>query len=186
LAEFARRGWDEDLLLIVTSDHGESFGEHDLFIHGDGLYRELISVPLIFHWKKRLPTGVRVSEPVSLAGLPATIMDLLGETGQSTFRWPSFHPIWERRTKPEAQPWPASQLAKGGLMHSLVAGEWHYISDSDNGEQLYHWPSDPGEMRNRIAEPEQASLVAEFRARIAKLSSQQPPDCKSPEKAKGR
>ena len=36
--------WD-DTLFIVTSDHGESFGEHGLFDHQYGLYEHLLRVP---------------------------------------------------------------------------------------------------------------------------------------------
>lgn len=37
----------EDTLLILTSDHGEHFGEHDLLYHGDFLFNEVVQVPLI-------------------------------------------------------------------------------------------------------------------------------------------
>ncbi|MHA1249850.1 MAG: sulfatase [Candidatus Helarchaeota archaeon] len=43
----------DNLLLIITSDHGESFGEHNLLSHGFHLYDHLIHIPLIikFPWK---------------------------------------------------------------------------------------------------------------------------------------
>jgi len=37
----------DDLLLIVTSDHGEAFGEHGLLRHSASLYQELLAVPLV-------------------------------------------------------------------------------------------------------------------------------------------
>ena len=43
----ASLGRQEDTLLIITSDHGESFGEHGLFDHQYGLYEPLVRVPLV-------------------------------------------------------------------------------------------------------------------------------------------
>ncbi len=40
-------GRDQDTLLLITSDHGESFGEHGLFDHQYGLYEPLVRVPLV-------------------------------------------------------------------------------------------------------------------------------------------
>jgi hypothetical protein len=44
--------WD-DALVIVTSDHGEEFGENDQITHGGSLHRVLIEVPLLI----KLPAG---------------------------------------------------------------------------------------------------------------------------------
>lgn len=72
------RGLLSHSLLIVTSDHGEELFDHGGFGHGLSLHRELLEVPLLI----RLPGGVgggrRISQPVSLVDLPATILDLLG------------------------------------------------------------------------------------------------------------
>jgi arylsulfatase A-like enzyme len=73
-----RRGRLENTIVIVTSDHGESFGEHDLAGHGNGLYRDQIRVPLLILNAPGLPQGTRVTAPVSLRDLAATIADLTG------------------------------------------------------------------------------------------------------------
>lgn len=53
--ELRERGrWDRTIF-VVTSDHGESFGEHGLLDHQYGLYQELLEVPLVV----RLPGGAR-------------------------------------------------------------------------------------------------------------------------------
>jgi arylsulfatase A-like enzyme len=46
-------GLYEETLFIVTSDHGESFGEHGLFDHQYGLFEHLVATPFIV----RLPHG---------------------------------------------------------------------------------------------------------------------------------
>ncbi|MBK8588449.1 MAG: sulfatase-like hydrolase/transferase [Sandaracinaceae bacterium] len=46
VAELQRRGVYDDMTIIVTSDHGEEFGDHGGFWHGDTLYDEQLRVPL--------------------------------------------------------------------------------------------------------------------------------------------
>jgi hypothetical protein len=72
------RGLLENTLIIVTSDHGESFGERGLFNHGHSLYREQVDIPLVLSW----PAGIRQprkdSNPVGLDQVPATLLDAAG------------------------------------------------------------------------------------------------------------
>ena len=45
----------DDTLLIVTSDHGEGFGEHGLYLHDASLYDTHLHVPLWVHHPQRAP-----------------------------------------------------------------------------------------------------------------------------------
>jgi arylsulfatase A-like enzyme len=52
------RGWralgrDRELLVVVTADHGEAFGEHGRFCHLTTVYDEMLHVPLVL-WPARL------------------------------------------------------------------------------------------------------------------------------------
>lgn len=76
LDELDQRGVLRNTIVVVTSDHGESFGEHKLFGHGNGLYREQIRVPLLILNGPGLVAGTRVAAPVSLRDLGATILSL--------------------------------------------------------------------------------------------------------------
>ncbi|MBW2282378.1 MAG: sulfatase [Deltaproteobacteria bacterium] len=72
-----RRGTLDDTVLVVMSDHGEMLGEHGFYGHGEALYEPSIRVPLMLRYPARVPSGVRVSTPVSTVGVYATIADLL-------------------------------------------------------------------------------------------------------------
>ncbi len=61
LNELERRGLTGDTLLFITSDHGESFMEHGHLVHGETLYENQISVPLLV----KLPKS-RASEPLEV------------------------------------------------------------------------------------------------------------------------
>ncbi len=76
-------GLSQDTIVVVTSDHGEEFGEHDHFGHGRSLYEPVARVPLIV----RLPAHLRgerqpgvVPEPVSLVDVAPWILRLAGLT----------------------------------------------------------------------------------------------------------
>ena len=70
-------GLADDTLVVIASDHGESFGEHGRLLHGTEPYEELIRVPLMFV----PPAGVRwetgsVDTPVELVDLLPTFVEI--------------------------------------------------------------------------------------------------------------
>ncbi|MBU0719206.1 MAG: sulfatase [Planctomycetes bacterium] len=68
----------DETLLIVTSDHGEALGEHEQIGHG-GLYLEHLLVPLIIKFPAswNVPAA-RISNPVELVDVMATVYDACG------------------------------------------------------------------------------------------------------------
>jgi arylsulfatase A-like enzyme len=77
LTGLRERGRTENLLVVVLSDHGESFGDHGATKHGSALYQSQVHIPLIF-WAGDALTPHTVEHPVSLADVPATLLDYLG------------------------------------------------------------------------------------------------------------
>ncbi len=77
VAELDRLVGAESLLLVVTADHGEEFGEHGGMTHSQ-LYDEVMHVPLLFRWSGAIPANRRVAQPVSLVDIAPTILDLAG------------------------------------------------------------------------------------------------------------
>src|SRR6185295_6394549 len=69
---------DDNVLLIVTSDHGEEIVDHQSLGHGHSLYEELVHVPLLIRWPNGLPQGMRVDSPVSLLDIFPTLVEVLG------------------------------------------------------------------------------------------------------------
>jgi arylsulfatase A-like enzyme len=68
---------NRDVVLVLLSDHGESFGDHDLEGHGSSVYQSQTHVPLIFWSPGRIP-AMTVNTPVSLVQLAPTLLDLFG------------------------------------------------------------------------------------------------------------
>ena len=71
----ARRTRD-NLILVLTADHGEEFGEHGGHYHGNSVYDEQVRVPLVVSVPR--VASKRVSSPVSLTDVTPTLLDILG------------------------------------------------------------------------------------------------------------
>ena len=89
---------DDNVLLVVTADHGEEFGEHGRLGHGTNLHREQIHVPLLIRWPGTLKPG-RIDTPVSLIDIYPTLVELLGLPDPGTLRGRSLVPLLQGRCR---------------------------------------------------------------------------------------
>ena len=180
LTELHRRGLGEKTLVVITSDHGESFGEHGLFLHGNSLYLEEIHVPLIFWRPGQVPAGVRVARPVTNAALPATVMDLVGEGVQRLFPGPPLTQLWKAPRAHHDWPYPLAEIAQQpwlpqrvpvsqGSIKSLVSPHWHYIVHQKLGTKVFDWKNDPLESHNLADRPDMQGVVAQFRSHLLQV-----------------
>jgi arylsulfatase A-like enzyme len=158
-SELAGRGLDKNTLVVITSDHGESFGEHGLVSHGTSLYREQLWVPLIYWWPGHVPSGMRIDRPISGASLPATILNLLGDGNQKDFPVASLAQLWEQPGVNPDWPYPLSEMAQDlyipkqfpgyrGWLKSITDPQWHLIVAQADPEELYDYVRDPIESQN--------------------------------------
>jgi arylsulfatase A-like enzyme len=189
LDELDRRGVLRNTVVIITSDHGEEFGEHGVFNHGFSLYLHELLVPLVILAPSAPPGGV-VAEPVSLRDLPATVVDLLGLAGSSAFPGHSLAAHWRPAagarpvTSPalselnlpvtEASEHHISGATQWGYSMSLVAGDSHYIRDSREAEELYELADDRSESHNRTLSPGSYAAISRFRRSLLQLLSNDP------------
>jgi arylsulfatase A-like enzyme len=68
----------DNTLIVLTSDHGEEFFDHEGTSHGFSLYNELLSVPLIFSFPLVVSEGEVVSDPIPSLNIAPTILSLVG------------------------------------------------------------------------------------------------------------
>jgi len=68
----------ENTLVVLTSDHGESLGEHQELSHGIFLYEASMRIPLILVLEGVLPSGHSVEGYVSLTDIFPTVCDIMG------------------------------------------------------------------------------------------------------------
>jgi len=159
------RGMTSNTLVVVTSDHGEQLGEHDIFFHHHGLYDESIRIPLVMSAPFAEITG-EVGQQVRLMDLAPTILSVLGleplpeASGVSLISWIN---------APEAPSMSSTLLGRRtpslgeGRMLGLRTSEVKYIVDESSGEEMmFNLVDDPLEA-NDISES-QPGAVAQARS----------------------
>lgn len=179
--ELDRRGVLDDTLVILTSDHGEELGEHDLVGHGRSLYDQETRVPLLVFLPHGRRGGETVGESVSLRDLPATVLDVLGLDasgfpGDSIVRRSSADPapaLMEVRIKEEISSNPARPPAWRGPMAGVVAEGFSYIRNADGREELYDVAADPKQARDLAPAASSADVLTRLRGRLEELTSDQ-------------
>ncbi len=165
-------GLRDNTIVIITSDHGEHFGEHGLCYHGNSVYRPLVHVPLIIGWTNRLPAGVRVDQPVTLRDLAATVVDLTAAENGSVLPgnslaacWRGDRPLPDGGTSPlytTTNPHPRMDIfphhrqspATRGPQHALLENDKYVIRFGDDQREMYDFATDPQEETN-LADVEQ-------------------------------
>ncbi len=131
-------------LFIVTGDHGEAFGEHNMYFHGNTLYDELLRVPLVFGGMGLKPARVEV--PVSLIDLPSTLLDLYGLPAPASFMGQSLVPFLKGETRTFERP----IVAEGLLRQAMIFDDGYKVirNQRDQSIELYDLTRDPGETHN--------------------------------------
>ena len=134
--------WDRTVL-ILTADHGEGFGEHGVYHHGNALYEELVRVPLMIRVPGVKPA--RIDVPVSGIDIGPTLLDLMGEKTPARFMGQSLVPFL-RGKRPELDR-PIAGDAR--TAQSLVLGRYKIIDDRRrHSVELYDLSQDPEEKNN--------------------------------------
>lgn len=70
-------GLEEETLIVITSDHGETLYEHDCYFDHHGLYDCTLVVPLILKFPGRVPAGMRVKDVSLISDIMPTVLELL-------------------------------------------------------------------------------------------------------------
>jgi arylsulfatase A-like enzyme len=157
-AELEHLGLASDTLVVVTGDHGESWGQHGHFLHSTSLYEEEIHVPLVMVHPTLAPLGPRSLTLGSHIDLWPTIMDVCGLPCDS--RWQG-RSLLGGRSNEERRAYFYMKRTWVGLRE----GKYKYLWDASNQrKRLFDLEADPGERRNLA--PRQPQLCACLHRRV--------------------
>jgi arylsulfatase A-like enzyme len=179
LDELDRRGLAEDTIVILTSDHGEHLGDHDLLLHKYAVYNSLVRVPLLVVWKGHMSPQV-ITEPKSvsdvvldaleLGKVPVAAADLAKLRGRPNEGFDGavaeYGAVADgsidrmKRLHPEAN---TARLER--KFEAVESGPWKYIEASDGSRELFQVLDDPNETRELGAL--HPAVVAELQRRLA-------------------
>jgi arylsulfatase A-like enzyme len=159
----------DDTLVIVTSDHGEYFGEHRLVEHSKDVYQEALRVPLFVKRAGQIRGGVDTTR-IASTHVPHLIVSALrpeiaerlmadfpraaGEAwvvAESHFGHAkdARHPRWGRRFR--------------RTRRALFDDSHKFIHSSDGSHELYDLSRDEQESRNLVEhEPERVARYLRF------------------------
>jgi arylsulfatase A-like enzyme len=155
-------GLAADTVVVLTSDHGEEFGEHGGRGHAHSLYAELVHVPLVVRAPGIAPR--RVSATVRSIDVYPTLCELLGLPIPATLAGESFLGAMRGGTL-EQRAALAEMQAGGTGKSSLVLGAWKLIQDPATSEvELYQRSVDPREATD-VADKE-PEVVRDLTARL--------------------
>ncbi len=187
LAEVRDSGGLANTWVVITADHGEHFGEHNLFGHGSSLYNEQTHVPLLIippldpsrggpdhHAALR---GMRIGEPVSLRELPRTMTRLLLGSDPNPFPGRSLDRFWHGDGSARPDPVLAELIQprlKGKdfrtedviRVESIIDEDHQLIQSQARGAELFSLASDPRQTTNLADDPGRAALRARLSRRL--------------------
>jgi arylsulfatase A-like enzyme len=157
-SQFVERLKDMGLLdktiVILVSDHGTEFYEHNRFDHGFSLYDELIHVPLVF-WLPDAKGGRVIDEQVRALDIMPTIFDLLGirygPKLEEQMKGVSLLPLMNGEHT-ELVAFSETDYRLYTHKRSIRTPQgWKFIYTMETGEkELYNLKEDPGELNNLL------------------------------------
>jgi choline-sulfatase len=148
-------GLADKTLVVLTSDHGESLGEHGEATHGVLLYDATLRVPLLFRLPGGQGAGAVRMEAADLADIAPSVLALAGLEpgpgldGVDLFRDPAETPVAARRLTAISDS-PRRRLGWASLV-AVREGPWKYILAPR--PELYRIADDPMELADRLSQP---------------------------------
>jgi arylsulfatase A-like enzyme len=175
----AKAGILDETILVLTSDHGENFGEHGLIEHQFCLYDTLLHVPLILRYPALLKPE-RVETRVSTVFLAKTVMALVGAPERGGSENPQVDPLGPLRGQEFviAECGNGVDMLRGAVgdegrhldfsmfdrdLRCVIEDGYKFIWSSNGRNELYRIGEDPGEAENVIEkEHDRARALDQF------------------------
>jgi len=146
-------------LFVLTSDHGDYLGDHNLYNKSARPYDGALRIPLIFRGPG-VPANVVSDELVEIVDVMPTLLEMLelklpkGNQGKSLM--------------PVMQGGPGRELIYMQAMSNRMVRTQSakYWVDADGEEVLFDYSTDPHELRNVAQSPQHASLLNTLRVQL--------------------
>ena len=180
LEALRRNGFEDNTMVIYSTDHGEHAGEHDLWWKTT-FYEDSVRVPAIVSWPGVLPEGERCDRVISQLDLNATMLDAVGAPplprshGRSLIdllKNPENTP-WEDIAFSELamyaqreQPYDADPTPDGTIQRMVRYNEWKLSYYHGMRPQLFNLAEDPDETNDLAEDPAHSSIRDELIERV--------------------
>ena len=146
----------DETLLIITSDHGESLGEHEEYFDHCTVYEPIIRVPLILAHPS-LPKGIKVEKLVQNIDIPYTILKTANIKTPKDFEGKNLLSVANGEDEGYSEVY-SNQGLWSAKRTVITRDGWKLIKTLDPGfwecpaVELYNLNNDPGENENLALE----------------------------------
>jgi arylsulfatase len=170
LEAFAGRGWLDDTLIVLWSDHGEMVGDHGRF-HKSVFYESSVRVPLLLRWPGEVPAGVVRPHLAQTIDVFDTLLEAAGcEPSARSFGKSLLPPARDENAplRDAAFSEIASGRAGDKRLTTMILLERYKYAVSDTAEPLilFDLAEDPLEQNSLAGDPRRADLRAELDRKI--------------------
>jgi uncharacterized sulfatase len=164
----------ENTYLIFTSDHGELLGAHGLSGKGPCMYEEITHIPLMIRQPGGQGAGRKVETPVSHIDLLPTMLELAGIDRPPILEGESIAELLGGAEKPgravvaEFLRYEIEHDSWGGFqpIRAIFNERYKLVINLLHSDELYDLLEDPGEVINRIDDPNTASIRDDLHDRL--------------------
>ena len=133
---------DNQTIVVVTSDHGESFSHGYYFNHRAGLWDEITHVPLLIAGPG-VSSG-RISQQVGLIDLLPTVLDLAGLPTDKRMQGQSALPLIQGKEQEERTAYSITDPWMANPQFAARTSKWKWIKQLE-ANLVYHLATDPEE-----------------------------------------
>ena len=161
----------DNTLIIFTSDHGESLGDHGLVEKGCRFMEGMARVPLVMCWPGHFRRNLRSDALVQLTDIAPTLLEIAGLDVPERMNGRSLLPILTGNADPDhfreyvrCEFRNAIRLGDGTHASMIADKRWKLVlyHGKEGLGELYDLAADPNEHRNLYYEPESAEVINRY------------------------
>ena len=153
----------DNTVIIITSDHGEEFYDHQGWYHGGSLYEEQSRIPLIMVWPGHFQRSIRSDEQISHIDIMPMLLHLLEEETSRQITIPDLISVAKEKRRCGRDIIYNEVIVEDRGARAVREGRYKLIYGYNDNEKvilLFDLEADPKELRNIYKEePEIASRL---------------------------
>lgn len=168
LDRVARAGQLENTIVVLTSDHGDLLGAHGLYCKNVGAFEEAYNIPMVVAGPGIAEAEVSDAR-VGLQDVGQTLLDLVGAQPLGEIDGRSFAPVLASPQETAEYQEGFAEYYGGRYIVSqrlLWDGDWKFVHNGFDYDELYNLADDPFEMNNLAQDPAYAEKAEEMTRRM--------------------
>ena len=175
--ELKAQGLYENTVIVYTSDNGYLMSDHRMRDKRIA-YESSMRIPLIISWPSEIKAGTQISQMALNIDLAPTLLAMAGAPVPGHMQGRSLLPLLRGKAPADwrtsflfeyFQDW---QYPKAGPNLVVARNQrYKYVENDtpDDVNELYDLQKDPGEMKNRIADPQYGEVLKQMKQELARL-----------------